>query len=211
MRESRSEQDHPAETVSAPLLMVISGPSGVGKDAVLSRLKETGRPMARIVTVTTRPRRPQERDDVDYHFVSPDSFQEMIKDAGLLEWARVYDNWYGVPRQPVKEALEAGQDVVLKVDIQGAATIKKAVPGAVFVFLVPSSPTELFQRLAQRRTESPGELALRIETAEEEMRQIAMFDYAVVNREGEIDRAVAQIEAIMTAEKCRVDREEVSL
>jgi guanylate kinase len=209
MKESRSEESF--LTGPLPLLIVISGPSGVGKDAVLARLKETGGPFEHVITVTTRTKRPLEQDGVDYRFVPADRFQDMLRDAELLEWAKVYDNWYGVPRQPVREALENGRDVVLKVDIQGAATIKKTVPQAILIFLMPPSPSELVQRLERRRTESPGDLALRIETAEAEMRQVATFDYAVVNRAGELDHTVAQIQAIITAEKCRVDRRKVSL
>jgi guanylate kinase len=174
-------------------------------------LKETGQSFHHVTTVTTRARRPRERDDVDYHFVSPDRFQEMLRNAELLEWARVYENWYGVPRIPVKEALAAGQDVVIKVDIQGASTIKKAVPGAILIFLMPSSPEDLNRRLAGRRTESPDDLARRVEIADAEMQGAAAFDYAVVNREGEIDRAVAQIQAIITAERCRVHHPEIIL
>lgn len=211
MRESRSEEPSSAEPTAVPLLIVLSGPSGVGKDAVLSQIKEAGYPLEHITTVTTRPKRQGERDKVDYLFVSSDRFQEMVRNAELLEWARVYDNWYGVPRQPVKEALDSGRDVIVKVDIQGAATIKKAVPEAVLIFLMPPSPAELVRRLEQRRTESPVGLSLRSETAEAEMRQVAMFDYAVVNQVGEIERAVSQIRAIITAEKCRVGRQRISL
>lgn len=193
------------------MLIVISGPSGVGKDAVLSRMKETGYPVEYVTTVTTRPKRPLERDGVDYRFVSEERFQKVLQDTELLEWAKVYENWYGVPRQPVKEALESGRDVVLKVDIQGAATIKKAVPEAVLIFLVPPSLAELVQRLERRRTESASDMARRIETAEAEMRRVAMFDYAVVNRAGEIDLTVSRIQAIITAEKCRVGRQRISL
>jgi guanylate kinase len=187
----------------SPLLIVLSGPSGTGKDALLVRLRETDCPLEYITTLTTRARRAKERDNLDYHFVSSDKFQEMIKNNELLEWANVYSNWYGVPRQPVKTALEMGRDTIVKVDTQGAATIKRLLPQAVFVFLMPPSVVELSERLTQRRTESPFDLALRIKTAREEIEQLSLFDYVIVNRRGEIDRAVAQIEAIITAEKCR--------
>ena len=187
----------------SPLLIVLSGPSGAGKDALLVRLRETDCPLEYITTLTTRARRAKERDNLDYHFVSSDKFQEMIKNNELLEWANVYSNWYGVPRQPVKTALEMGRDTIVKVDTQGAATIKRLLPQAVFVFLMPPSVVELSERLTQRRTESPFDLALRIKTAREEIEQLSLFDYVIVNRRGEIDRAVAQIEAIITAEKCR--------
>ena len=135
----------------------------------------------------------------------------MIADNELLEWANVYGNWYGVPYEPVKQALDRGQDVILKVDIQGAATIKKILPQAVFIFLLPPSMEELIIRLKQRHTESPNDLALRIKAAEEEIRQLPLFDYAVLNRQDEIDLAVSDIKAIIAAEKCRVIPREVSL
>lgn len=195
----------------SPLLIVLSGPSGAGKDALLVRLRETDCPLEYITTLTTRARRAKERDNLDYHFVSSDKFQEMIKNNELLEWANVYSNWYGVPRQPVKTALEMGRDTIVKVDTQGAATIKRLLPQAVFVFLMPPSVVELSERLTQRRTESPFDLALRIKTAREEIEQLSLFDYVIVNRRGEIDRAVAQIEAIITAEKCRAKPRELVL
>jgi guanylate kinase len=195
----------------APLLIVLSGPSGAGKDALLARLRETGYPLEYITTLTTRARRAKESGGLDYHFVSSDKFQEMIKNNELLEWANVYGNWYGVPRQPVKTALERGRDTIVKVDTQGAATIKRLLPQAVFIFLMPPSAAELNERLTQRRTESPFDLALRIKTAREEIEKLPLFDYVIVNRRGEIDRAVAQVEAIITAEKCRAEPRELTL
>ncbi len=191
--------------------MVISGPSGVGKDAVLAKMRELGYPLKYITTLTTRPRRPNERDNADYHFVSIERFQEMIKNSELLEWANVYGNWYGVPKEAVKQALSKGEDIVVKVDIQGAATIKKILPQAIFIFLTPPSMDELLIRLKQRQTESPSDLTLRLKTAEEEMKQLPLFDYIVVNRWGEIDLAVLEIQAIITAEKCRVAPREIAL
>jgi len=135
----------------------------------------------------------------------------MVSGKGLLEWANVYGNWYGVPKEPVKKALEKGQDVVVKVDVQGVANIKKILPQAVFIFVTASSMEELITRLKQRHTESSFDLTLRIKTAEEEMNQLPLFDYVVVNRHGGIDQAVAEIKAIITAEKCRVAPREVSL
>jgi len=194
-----------------PLLIVISGPSGVGKDAVLARMKESGYPIEYITTVTTRPRRATERDGVDYHFVSPEKFQEMISSNELLEWAKVYDKWYGVPREAVKQALNQGKDAIVRVDVQGAATIKKLLPQAVFIFLTLPSMEELAMRLKRRRTESSLDLALRMKIAEEEIKQLPLFDYVVVNKQDEIDQAALDIEAIITAEKCRVTPREVAL
>jgi len=211
MKKPSHESQPPFNLVTRPLLIVLSGPSGAGKDAVLSRMKKTGYPLQYITTLTTRPQRANEKNDVDYHFVSTESFQEMIARHELLEWANVYGNWYGVPYQPVKQALDKGQDVMLKVDVQGAATIKKILPQAVFIFLLPSSIEELATRLKQRHTESPFDLALRIKTAEEEIKQLHLFDYAVVNKQGKIDQVVADIKAIITAEKRRVTPREITL
>ncbi len=134
----------------------------------------------------------------------------MIENNELLEWANVYGNWYGVPKKPVKQALHKGQDTIVKVDIQGAATIKKILPQAVFIFLTPPTMEELILRLKHRHTESSFDLALRTKTAEEEIKQLSLFDYVVFSRQNEIDRAVADIKAIITAEKRRVTPRKVS-
>ncbi len=202
---------HKKTAEKRPLFIVLSGPSGIGKDAILTRMKESGYPLEYITTVTTRPQRARERDNVDYHFISTESFQRMINGNELLEWANVYGNWYGVPKGPVKQALDQGQDTIVKVDIQGAATIKKILPQAVFIFLMPASMEELALRLKQRHTESPSDLSLRAKTAEEEIKQLPLFDYTVMNKQDEIDLAVSEIKAIITAEKCRVAPREITL
>jgi len=185
---------------------------GAGKDAVLTRMKELGYPLLEyITTVTTRPRRASERDDVDYHFISVERFQEMISRKELLEWANVYGNWYGVPKEAVKQTLDKGRDVIVKVDVQGAATIKKILPEAVFIFLIPPLREELTMRLKQRHTESAFNLALRLKTAKEEIKKLPLFDYVVANKRDEIDLAVSEIKAIIAAEKCRVTPREVAL
>lgn len=199
------------DRASCPLLVVLSGPSGVGKDAILTRLKQSGYPLCYITTLTTRPRRDNEKDMVDYNFVSTGEYQKILASNGFLESANVYGNWYGVPRSAVKEALDRGEDVIIKIDIQGAATIKKIAPDAVFIFLVPPSMEELTDRLTRRLTESPADLALRLKTAEEEMKQVSNFDYAVVNHSGKIDRAVSAIQSIIAAEKCRVTPRRIAL
>jgi guanylate kinase len=193
------------------LLIVLSGPSGAGKDALLTRLKDVDYPLAYITTLTTRSKRAEERDSIDYHFVSSDRFQEMIENNELLEWANVYGNWYGVPKKPVKEALERGRNTIVKVDTQGAATIKKLLPEAVFVFLMPPSLEELTTRLTQRRTESAFDLARRIKTARQEIAQLPLFDYVIASNRDEIDQAVAQIKAIIAAEGCRVRPRQITL
>ena len=211
MKKASYESQVPLNLPKRPLLIVISGPSGAGKDAVLTKMKKLGCPVEHIVTVTTRPQRDKERNNVDYHFISKERFQEMIEHKELLEWANVYGNWYGVPKEPVKQALDKRQDVIVKVDIQGAATIKKILPQAVSIFLVPPSMAELGSRLKHRHTESPFDLALRIKTAEKEIKKLSLFDYIVVNQQDEIDRAVSEIMAIITAEKCRAIPREISL
>jgi len=187
-----------------PLLIVLSGPSGVGKDAVLDGIKRRGYPQHYAVTVTTRPRRKGETHKVDYHFVSQAEFEKMIENGEFLEWANVYGNLYGVPKSEVQQAMDKGRDVIIKVDVQGAATIKKTVPQAVFIFLAPPSMEDLRRRLEQRKTESSIDLEVRMKAAEKEMNSLPMFDYVVFNHKDGIEQAISQIESIITAEKCRV-------
>jgi len=211
MKKSGCEDEAPFNAADKPLLLVLSGPSGAGKDAVLYRMKELKAPLCSIVTATTRPKRPAEKDGVNYHFVSEVEFQRMIKQKALLEYANVYGNWYGVPKQPVKEALDRGEDVIVKVDIQGADSIKKLVPQAVSIFLVAPSMQELNNRLKQRNTESKTDLELRLQTAIEEMERRHRFDYVVVNHPQQLDSVVEEIRAIITAEKMRLTHREYNL
>jgi guanylate kinase len=194
------------QLVPAPgsLLVVLSGPSGAGKDAVLARLKEQNLPLRFITTVTTRPKRNCEQDGKDYCFVSVAEFQRMIENDELIEHASVYGNLYGVPRQAVEQALGGEKDVILKLDIQGAATVRKIMPQSVLVFLAPARRDDLAARLGGRQTESASDLELRLKTADLEMDKLPMFDYLVVNHQGKIDDVVADIKAIIRAEKCRV-------
>ncbi len=198
-------------TPKKALLIVLSGPSGVGKDALLNRMKEFRYPLEYITTITTRSRRAGERNHIDYHFITPQKFQAMVKKRELLEYANVYGNWYGVPKSPVNEALNNGLDTIIKVDIQGAASIKKKVPKAVFIFLMPPSMEELGQRLKRRHTESSFDLNVRMQTATEEIKQLSLFDYVVYNQQGEINRAVQDIAAIIAAERCRTVPREITL
>jgi guanylate kinase len=194
-----------------PLLVVLSGPSGVGKDAALAELKKLDRRWHFVVTATTRPQRSGERDGVDYIFLDTKTFLAMKARDELLECAEVYGRWYGVPRSQVIEAMQEGKDVILKIDVQGADTVRRLSPGAVFIFMLPASFQELRGRLASRMTESTPEMDLRLKTAEEEMKQFSKFDYRVINRDGGLASAVAEIDAIITAEKCRTDRRQVGL
>lgn len=187
-----------------PLLIVVSGPSGVGKDATLARMKEAGFPFHYVLTATTRPKRPGEKDGVDYHFLSEGEFHHRIKTKQFLEWAKVYGHDYGVPEKEIKEALERGQDVIVKVDVQGAATIKQILPDAVLIFLMPPSTEELANRLKQRHGKLLSKLNLRLDKASEEIESLSLFDYVVVSYKDKLALTVSQINAIVTAEKCRV-------
>ena len=187
-----------------PLLVVLSGPSGVGKDAVLIRMRELKRPFYYIVTATTRSCRPGEKDNVDYHFLATEDFQRMIDEGQFVEWAKVYSNYYGVPRDEITRGLSMGMDVMLKVDIQGAATIKEILPQAVFIFLIPPSMKDLERRLKQRSSESSAELALRLAEAGKEIENLSFFDYAIVSHHDRLNEIVSQIDSIVTAERCRV-------
>lgn len=188
-----------------PLFIVLSGPSGVGKDAVLTLMKKLLRPFHYVVTATTRPRRATEKNGVNYHFLSRNMFQQMIDDHRFLEWANVYGNHYGVPKDEVSQALARGMDTIVKVDVQGAATIKKILPQAVFIFLAPPSLAALEHRLKRRRSESSQDRALRLARAKEEIESLPMFDYIITSDHDKLDHAVSQIDAIVIAEKCRVN------
>lgn len=194
-----------------PLLIVISGPSGVGKDATLDRMKKAGLPYHYVLTATTRPKRPGEKDGVDYWFVSEDKFHQMVEKNQLLEWAKVYGNYYGVPKREIKEALKQGLDTVVKVDVQGAATIKQILPDALFIFLMPPSPEELANRLKQRYGSSSADLDVRLGKAQEEMESLPLFDYVVISYTDNLDLTVTEINAAVTAEKCRIKPRMVSL
>lgn len=194
-----------------PLLVVISGPSGVGKDAVLQRMKERDLPFHFVVTANTRPRRENEVHGVDYFFVSQEEFTRMIDQGELIEYARVYDDYKGIPKQQVRQALASGKDVVMRLDVQGAATVHKLVPEAVLIFLTTQNEAEMVNRLKKRRTENPEELALRISTARQELKRSSEFDYVVVNRDFLLDVTVDTIQAIIKAEHHRIHHRKVSL
>ncbi len=194
-----------------PLLVVISGPSGVGKDSVLMRMRELGFPFHFVVTANSRPQRPGEIDGVDYHFVSTERFREMIANDELLEWAEVYGQYKGIPKFEIRQAMASGRDVILRINVDGAATIKRLAPEAVFIFLAPASLDELRHRLMLRRTESPAEVERRLAMVADELAQLPNFDYVVINHADRLDEAVGQIRAIISAEKARVYPRRVNL
>jgi guanylate kinase len=194
-----------------PLVVVLSGPSGVGKDEILAALKRHSRDFHFVVTTTTRPRRAQEIDGADYHFVSVAEFAELIEAGELIEHAVVYGDYKGIPKQQVRDALASGRDVLLRIDVQGAQTIRQLMPAAVFIFLVAESMDELERRLRERKTEAADRLKMRIATARQELRRVCDFDYVVVNRRDRLEETVDTVLAIIAAQKHRVDGRAVVL
>lgn len=206
-----SQRIDPYHPVSRPLLVVISGASGVGKDVTLKHMKEKGYPFHFVVTTTDRAPRPGEVDGLDYFFVSTAEFERMIENGELLEHAVVYEQYKGVSKAQVRRALASGRDVVMRLDVQGAATIRQLVPDAVLIFLSCESEEELAARLIARRTESEESLRTRLAIARQEMERLGEFDYVVINRTGRLDETVETIARIITAEKCRVWQREITL
>ena len=195
----------------SPLVVVISGPSGAGKDSVVQRMKERDCPFHFVVTATDRPPRPSEVHGRDYYFFSTETFRRMIADEEMLEHATVYGQLKGIPRAHVREALDSGKDVVMRLDVQGAETIKLIIPEAVTIFLTVESEQELLARLRERRTESAEALQKRLDTARRELEQIPEFDYVVVNRHCALDEAVDDVMAIIRAEHCRTLQRKIEL
>ena len=194
---------------AGPLLVVLTGPSGAGKDTLLAHLRSVGRPYHISVNATTRDRRPGEIDGVDYYFVSKEQFQRMLNDGELLEHAIVYGQEKGVPKAPIRKALADGRDVLLRTDIQGARTIKRLVPTAVTIFIAPPSDAELRRRVETRGGDSDEQVKVRRETAEREMAVAEEFDYTVVN--DDLERAADEIEEVMSRERARAGREPLRL
>ncbi len=185
------------------LLFVLSAPSGAGKDTVIGKLRERGVDFHVVSSVTTRAPRPGESDGNPYHFVSEETFQRMAKRGELLEYAQVYGHWYGQPLRQVQDNLRIGRDVLLKIDVKGAETVRNKVQGAIFIFLMPGSLEEQMERLTGRHTETQEEQARRLAEARTELAQREKFEYCIVNRQGHIEEAVTQLHAIMLAEHCR--------
>ena len=194
-----------------PLLIVISGPSGVGKDSVLEVMKARGLPFHFVITATTRAPRPEEVDGVDYFFLSQDEFARMINEGELLEYAVVYKDYKGIPKSQVREALASGKNVIMRIDVQGAETVRELVEDALLIFLTPQNDEELINRLKKRNTETKESLKLRIATTRQEYKKIGLFDYVVVNKDDHLDETVDTIEAIIQAEHQRVHQRVVNL
>uniref|UniRef100_A0A0E0GLP2 guanylate kinase n=1 Tax=Oryza nivara TaxID=4536 RepID=A0A0E0GLP2_ORYNI len=195
-----------------PMILVISGPSGVGKDAVIQRLQEEREGMHFVVTATSRAKRPGEVDGKDYYFVTKEEFLTMIERKELLEYALVYGEYKGIPKQQIRDYMAKGYDIVLRVDIQGAATLREILgESAIFIFLVAESEEALVKRLIHRKTETSDMLLVRVATAREEVKRMNNFDYVVVNSEGNLEGAVKQVESIIDAEKARVHKRTVNI
>lgn len=194
-----------------PLMIVISGPSGVGKDSVLNGLKERDMPLHFVVTATTRKPRVNEVDGVDYFFVSLQEFEHMIAMDQLLEYAVVYNQYKGIPKEQIRKAFESGRDVILRVDVQGAARLRSLYPEAVLIFLIPSSQEEWIDRLQKRNSDTPENLVLRLSTARHELECLDNFDYIVLNAHERLDEAVENIAAIIQAEHHRVNHRKIRI
>jgi guanylate kinase len=194
-----------------PRVFIISGPSGVGKDAVIEQLRERFPEAFFAVTATTRERRPGEIDGVHYFFLTEDDFRARLAEGEFLESATVYGNLYGVLRGPVRAALARGQDVFVKVDVQGAAAIERIIEGAVSIFLSPESASTLLQRLKHRKTDDPAELMTRFATATRELAAATEFDYVIFNRQDRLSEALDEIAAVVQAELSRTQQPEIHL
>ncbi len=192
-----------------PRLFVISGPSGVGKDEVIKHLRTIYPDVHLAVTATTRPRRPGEIDGVHYIFLDPDTFAARLAEGEFLESARVYGHMYGVPKGPIRDALARGQDVIVKVDVQGAASIRKIAPKATFIFLAPESMSQLLRQLQARKCDDPEVLMSRFLAAERELHHAYEFEYVVFNEFERIEKAVNQICAIIEAEHSRIEQPKI--
>jgi len=203
--------ENPYERPSYPVLLIISGPSGAGKDTIVRQVIDAYGEFYFVVTATSRAPRPGEVEGVDYFFVSGQEFERMIADDELLEHAWVHDNYKGVPKQQIRQAMASGRDVIMRVDPQGAATLRKIVPEATFVFLMAESEDALRERLTTRNSETADAFDLRIDVARGELARIDEFDFCVVNRQGRQQDAVQDILSIVRAEKHRVGRRPVRL
>jgi guanylate kinase len=193
------------------LLFVLSAPSGTGKDTVIGMLKQQGMDFYLVASVTTRAPRPGESEGNPYHFVSQEEFDRLVAHDELLEYANVHGNWYGQPRQPIRDNLLAKRDVLLKIDVQGAATVRSKLPQAIFIFLIPESVEELTLRLNERSTETQEQLERRLADAQSELAQKDWYDYLIVNRQGQPQEAVDYLRAIMLAEHCRTQPRHIDI
>jgi len=186
------------------LIIVFSGPSGAGKDSVLRRLLRSEAELVFVVTTTTRPMREEETQGFDYIFVTRDEFTLMVEAGEFIEHAVVYGEHKGVSRKQIEVALESGKDVVLRLDVQGAARIKQIYPSALLIFLTPGSEDELRFRLDGRETETSGRIETLVNSARKERERRTEFDYVVLNQRDKLDQTVKEVQEIVRAERLRV-------
>lgn len=196
---------------NAPRVYIISGPSGVGKDTVIEQLREEFPNAQYVVTATTRPMRVGEIDGVHYKFMSRDDFVAGIEEDAFIENALVYDNHYGVPKQPILDGLAQNRDVIIKVDVKGAATLRRLIRNTISIFLAPESMEALLTRLRDRKTDDPEVLMKRFRTASVELEEVKEFDYAVFNEADQLDAAVNAIVNIVRLERLKVNRPEIEI
>jgi guanylate kinase len=185
------------------LLIVLSGPSGAGKDSICDVLRTWYPTMHKVVTVTTRPVRPGEENGKDYHFISAPEFQKILETGGFIEHATVYEYNYGVPRIEIEDPLNFGLDVIARVDVQGAATLKREFPDAVLVFVSPGSVEETVRRMKQRDLDTEAQQQYRMQKAASELEAAKDFDYVVVNETDKLSEAASEVAKIIAAEKKR--------
>jgi len=194
-----------------PLMIIISGPSGVGKDSVLRALKNRNLPLHHVVTVNTRKPRPDEIEGVDYFFVTKEIFKEMIRDDELIEYSKVYQDYKGVPKSEVRKAIKTNKDIIFRLDVQGAEKIKALYPHSILIFLTPSSQKDWYKRLGRRRLSKEKDLDMRIKTVQAELKKASIFNYIVINAQNKLSKTIEIIEAIITAEHHKTHKHEINL
>ena len=185
-------------------LVVISGPSGAGKGSIIQEVIKNNDNIWLSVSMTSREIRGQEVDGKEYYFITREEFEEKITHKEMLEYTEYSGNYYGTPRGKINEHLEAGQDVILEIEIEGALNIKKMIPETIFIFIMPPSIQELKKRLEKRKTETEDKIIRRFKRAYQEINEVTKYNYVIVN--DELDQAVSKVKAILLAERCRVDR-----